>query len=76
MYEHSNAAHNLLSMLRVGALHGGYEVEAEKNRPFPGLTIFDGPSLRAEAAQKLPRSEKAKKQAVVSSLPSPLTVAA
>jgi len=76
VYEHSNAAHNLLSMLRVGALHGGYEVEAEKNRPFPGLTIFDGPSLRAEATQKLPRSEKAKKQAVVSSLPSPLTVAA
>jgi len=33
VYEHSNAAHNLLSMMRVGALDGGLEVEALKANP-------------------------------------------
>ncbi|KAL4402231.1 stearoyl-CoA 9-desaturase [Malassezia pachydermatis] len=28
VYEHSNAAHNLLSMMRVGVLSGGYELAA------------------------------------------------
>ena len=30
VYEHSNAAHNLLSTMRVGILRGGQEVEAWK----------------------------------------------
>jgi stearoyl-CoA desaturase (delta-9 desaturase) len=30
VYEHSNAAHNLLSMMRVGILRGGQEVEVWK----------------------------------------------
>ncbi|KDQ17917.1 hypothetical protein BOTBODRAFT_154861 [Botryobasidium botryosum FD-172 SS1] len=29
VYDHSNAAHNLLSMMRVGVLHGGMEVQTE-----------------------------------------------
>jgi stearoyl-CoA desaturase (delta-9 desaturase) len=31
VYEHSNAAHNLLSTMRVGILRGGQEVEVWKN---------------------------------------------
>jgi stearoyl-CoA desaturase (delta-9 desaturase) len=30
VYTHSNAAHNLLSMIRVGVLRGGQEVEVWK----------------------------------------------
>jgi stearoyl-CoA desaturase (delta-9 desaturase) len=30
VYDHSNAAHNLLAMMRVGILEGGYEIEANK----------------------------------------------
>ncbi|KAG9003547.1 hypothetical protein FRB94_003067 [Tulasnella sp. JGI-2019a] len=30
VYDHSNAAHNLLAMMRVGVLHGGLELEADK----------------------------------------------
>lgn len=30
VYEHSNAAHNLLSTMRVGVLRGGQEVEIWK----------------------------------------------
>jgi stearoyl-CoA desaturase (delta-9 desaturase) len=30
VYEHSNAAHNLLSTMRVGVLRGGQEVEVWK----------------------------------------------
>ncbi|KAH8917053.1 hypothetical protein BT69DRAFT_1355059 [Atractiella rhizophila] len=33
IYDHSNAAHNLLAMLRVGALIGGAEVESLKKHP-------------------------------------------
>ena len=32
VYDHSNAAHNLLAMMRVGILDGGMEVEALKRR--------------------------------------------
>ena len=32
VYEHSNAAHNLLSTMRVGVLRGGQEVEVWKNQ--------------------------------------------
>ncbi|EJD54738.1 hypothetical protein AURDEDRAFT_110242 [Auricularia subglabra TFB-10046 SS5] len=33
VYDHSNAAHNLLAMMRVGVLRGGLEVESEKAIP-------------------------------------------
>src|SRR5260221_3862700 len=33
VYLHSNAAHNLLSTMRVGVLRGGVEVECWKRRP-------------------------------------------
>lgn len=33
VYDHSNAAHNLLSTMRVGVLRGGCEVEAWKMQP-------------------------------------------
>ena len=33
VYDHSNAAHNLLAMMRVGVLHGGLEQESEKAIP-------------------------------------------
>jgi stearoyl-CoA desaturase (delta-9 desaturase) len=32
VYEHSNAAHNLLSTMRVGVLRGGQEVEVWKKQ--------------------------------------------
>ncbi|WAQ90824.1 hypothetical protein PtA15_13A223 [Puccinia triticina] len=32
VYDHSNAAHNLLAMLRVGVIEGGYEVEHLKKK--------------------------------------------
>lgn len=33
VYDHSNAAHNLLAMMRVGVLSGGLEQESEKAIP-------------------------------------------
>jgi len=33
VYDHSNAAHNLLAMMRVGVLRGGLELECEKAIP-------------------------------------------
>ncbi|KZV81110.1 delta 9-fatty acid desaturase [Exidia glandulosa HHB12029] len=33
VYDHSNAAHNLLAMMRVGVLRGGLEIESEKAIP-------------------------------------------
>jgi stearoyl-CoA desaturase (delta-9 desaturase) len=33
VYDHSNAAHNLLAMMRVGVLRGGLELESEKSIP-------------------------------------------
>lgn len=42
VYDHSNAAHNLLSMMRVGVLDGGMEVEASKLKP--SIVCYDGPS--------------------------------
>jgi len=35
VYDHSNAAHNLLAMMRVGVLHGGLELECEKPQAVP-----------------------------------------
>jgi len=43
VYDHSNAAHNLLSMLRVAVLDGACEVEASKLKP--SIKVYDGPSL-------------------------------
>lgn len=36
VYNHTNAAHNLLSTMRVGVLRGGLEVETWKRRPVKG----------------------------------------
>ncbi|KAG8905501.1 hypothetical protein FRB99_008846 [Tulasnella sp. 403] len=44
VYDHSNAAHNLLAMMRVGVLHGGLELEADKVKAIPPsqkLVIID-----------------------------------
>ena len=46
VYDHSNAAHNLLAMMRVGVLHGGLELEAEKTiPPSQHLQIIRGQTL-------------------------------
>jgi stearoyl-CoA desaturase (delta-9 desaturase) len=39
VYDHTNAAHNLLSTMRVGVLRGGVEVECWKRRPVKGEVI-------------------------------------
>jgi len=44
VYDHSNAAHNLLSMLRVGVLEGGMEVESLKEKP--SVRTYDGPAAK------------------------------
>lgn len=69
VYSHSNAAHNLLSMLRVGVLEGGMEVEALKEfpAPFVGLT-YDGPAYeRRLLAEKVAAMKKAEKATPVAS---------
>lgn len=43
VYEHSNAAHNLLSTLRVGVLRGGQEVEVWKRSARDGLLKAEAP---------------------------------
>lgn len=63
-------------MMRVGILHGGQEVEAEKMHPPRGLKVFEGPSLRAEAQKNLSKSDKVKKSKIEKALPKPLTIAA
>ncbi|KAF8906889.1 hypothetical protein CPB85DRAFT_1312713 [Mucidula mucida] len=40
VYNHSNAAHNLLSMMRVGVLHGGVETPSEHALP-PSQALYD-----------------------------------
>ena len=44
VYDHSNAAHNLLATMRVGILRGGLEVEMWKNSP---VKARDGDVIRA-----------------------------
>ncbi|ORX33913.1 putative stearoyl-CoA 9-desaturase [Kockovaella imperatae] len=48
VYDHSNAAHNLLAMMRVGILDGGMEVEHLKRRHADSVSSFtsaeSGPS--------------------------------
>lgn len=46
VYDHSNAAHNLLAMMRVGVLRGGLELESEKAIP-------PSQKLRVARAQEL-----------------------
>lgn len=41
VYEHSNAAHNLLSTMRVGVLRGGGEVEIWKRAPSEKAAVAD-----------------------------------
>ena len=57
VYEHSNAAHNLLSTMRVGVLRGGQEVEMWKMAGKEGkmsimhqVTRVDGMAVMAVAA--------------------------
>ena len=47
VYDHSNAAHNMLAMMRVGVLDGGMEVEHMKRRPHASSvsSIASTPSL-------------------------------
>ena len=45
VYDHSNAAHNLLAMLRVGILDGGMEVETLKRRHADSISSLSTPSL-------------------------------
>lgn len=57
VYDHSNAAHNLLSMMRVGVLDGGYQlaelekVEGEVEKSEINSSLLND-KLRAEVAQK------------------------
>jgi len=60
VYDHSNAAHNLLAMMRVGVLRGGLELESEKAiPPSQRLEVIRGQAvaqLRALAAKEsIPR---------------------
>lgn len=60
VYDHSNAAHNLLAMMRVGVLRGGLELESEKAiPPSQRLEVIRGQAiaqLRAQAAKEsIPR---------------------
>jgi len=52
VYDHSNAAHNLLAMMRVGILDGGMEVEHLKGRPHDGYVSSGAstPSLLSSAS--------------------------
>lgn len=51
VYEHSNAAHNLLSTMRVGILRGGQEVEVWKR----SAGMREGKSLGAECGEQVTR---------------------
>lgn len=57
VYDHSNAAHNLLAMMRVGVLHGGLEQESEKAiPPSQKLRIMRSSELSAFATPTRPPS--------------------
>ncbi|WVQ75976.1 hypothetical protein IAR50_005612 [Cryptococcus sp. DSM 104548] len=60
VYDHSNAAHNLLAMMRVGILDGGMEVEHLKKRPAStssSLTASPVSSAASDDIQSLPDDE-------------------
>ncbi len=50
VYDHSNAAHNLLAMMRVGILDGGMEVEHLKRRANSVSSTASTPSLSSAAS--------------------------
>lgn len=52
VYDHSNAAHNLLAMMRVGILDGGMEVEHMKRRQHASSvsSVASTPSLASSAS--------------------------
>lgn len=54
VYEHSNAAHNLLSTMRVGILRGGQEVEVWKRNAGVG-TRTEGKSVPVGAGEQITR---------------------
>jgi stearoyl-CoA desaturase (delta-9 desaturase) len=57
VYDHSNAAHNLLAMMRVGVLHGGLELESEKAiPPSQKLTIVRAQELSSFTSLVQPSS--------------------
>jgi len=58
VYEHSNAAHNLAAMLRVGALEGGYEVEMLKANP--SMKTYAGPAFEKLERERLSQLAKPK----------------
>jgi stearoyl-CoA desaturase (Delta-9 desaturase) len=51
VYDHSNAAHNLLAMMRVGVLRGGLELESEKSiPPSQKLRVVEYQQIRSPVA--------------------------
>lgn len=55
VYDHSNAAHNLLAMMRVGILEAGYELESAK----PGFANSDiDPDRKTTDGQHVPNAEE------------------
>ncbi|WWD00652.1 hypothetical protein V866_007587 [Kwoniella sp. B9012] len=52
VYDHSNAAHNMLAMMRVGILDGGMEVEHLKRRPAESVasSVTNSPVSSASAS--------------------------
>jgi stearoyl-CoA desaturase (delta-9 desaturase) len=51
VYDHSNAAHNMLAMMRVGILDGGMEVEHLKRRHASSVSsVASTPSLASSAS--------------------------
>jgi stearoyl-CoA desaturase (delta-9 desaturase) len=50
VYDHSNAAHNLLAMMRVGILDGGMEVEHLKRSHSRSLSSASTPSFASSAS--------------------------
>ncbi len=54
VYNHSNAAHNLLSTMRVGVLRGGCEVEIWKRAQFENKDVIVRQRLRPASASSAP----------------------
>ncbi|KAH8836098.1 delta 9-fatty acid desaturase protein [Flagelloscypha sp. PMI_526] len=58
VYDHSNAAHNLLSMKRVGILHGGYQVANPE--ALPGAHQFTTSQFDLHSDHNVPPSQRLK----------------
>lgn len=64
VYDHSNAAHNLLAMMRVGILEAGYELESAK----PGFVNSDiDPDRKTTDGEHVPNAEERSKQTQINS---------